>query len=236
MKQSLKLGLMVLLVALLAASGIALAQDSTDGSDAETTESTIVEEFGILERDRDGFGEKRGRGGFGPLAEGIGAVADVLGIEESALIEALKDGSSLSEVAAANGVDEATLTQELTALATDALDQAVADELITQERADAMLEGLDDRIADGLDRSFDRLGRGGHGHHHHPVARGFVGDEVSEILGLDKTEIHELIEGGQTLSEIAEAQDVDPETLIDAVTDSFRDRFSDKVYGLDTDE
>jgi DNA-binding CsgD family transcriptional regulator len=48
---------------------------------------------------------------------------------------------------------------------------------------------------------------------------------------LDKAEIHELLEDGQSIAEIAEAQGIDPESLISDVTDAFRERFSEKVYG-----
>lgn len=230
MKQSLKLGLMVLLVALLAASGIALAQDSTE--DSVDPGSTVEEETREF-RGRDGKGAIAhigiADGAMERLKGGIEDVAGVLGIDEAELMEALRDGSTLAEIAEANGVDAATLVEAMTAAATEAIDEAVADGLITQDRADAMLENLPGRITDQLDRSFS--GRHGRHHHHHPVARGFIGDEVSEILGLDKAEIHELLEDGQSIAEIAEAQGVDPESLISDVTDAFRERFSEKVYG-----
>lgn len=244
MKQSVKLGLMVLVVALLAASGIAIAQSNGEDTDPNpaietpTTESPAEESQtsdadenapGFVERFKFGARAER-HAGFGIVFGGVDGVADILGLERDTLFASLRDGSTLVEIAADQGVDEATLLSELTTLASDSVNQAVADGLIDQERADEILTRLDDHLAELVNRSFDDFKR----HRgHHWVGRGFIGDEVSEILDLSKQEIHELLKSGLTLSEVAEQQGVDPETLIDGVSDEFRQRFSDRVYGLE---
>ncbi len=244
MKQSVKLGLMVLVVALLAASGIAIAQSNGEDADPDppietpTTEAPAAESESADVHDHAGlvqgfeFGSRAERhAGFGIAFNGLDGVAQILGLERDALFSALRDGSTLVEIAAEQGVDEATLLSELTALAHDSVDQAVTDGLIDQERAEDLLARIDDHLVELVNRSFDDFGR--HRGHHHRVARGFIGDEVSEILGLSKLEIHDLLEGGLTLAEVAEQQGVDPETLIDGVSDEFRQRFSERVYGLE---
>ncbi len=244
MKQSVKLGLILVIVALLAASGIAIAQ--TDGEDADPTPATETQSSetpsAVAEssdgdgaagfQEFDGFrGElaRHGHPGFAGLIRGIDGVAEVLGMDRAELFAALADGSTLVEVASDQGVDEATLISELEVLASDAVSQALSDGLIDQARADEILAGLDERLSEMVNRAFE----GKRHHRHHPVARGFIGDEVSEILGLTKAEIHEKIEAGQTMAEIATEQGVEPEDLIDGVTEEFRNRFSDRVYGAD---
>ncbi len=233
MKQSLKLGLIVVVIALLAASGLALAQNS--GTDVnpdpadDTTVTIPLEERGETEHRRDLSRVRL----FGKIIGGFEGVVDILGVDEGELKEALVSGSSLSEVAAANGIDEATLIAELTELAAATLQDAVADGQLEQAQADEMVDRFVTALPELVNHSFEaRFGK--HGRHHH-AARGFIGDEVSEILGLEKREIHELLEGGQTLADIATDQGVDPESLIDDVTASFRDKFSDRVYGIDSE-
>ena len=69
-----------------------------------------------------GHGKHGGHGG--PLA--LDTVATVIGIEADALRDALRDGQTLAEVAAANGVEAETLIDALVAEANERIDAAVA--------------------------------------------------------------------------------------------------------------
>ena len=182
MKQSLKLGLMVLVVALLAASGLALAQDT------EPDDVAPIEELSE-DRHRFGRGHKLGLS----VLEGV---VEILDITEDELKNALGDGSTLAEVAEANGLSSDDLIAELIVLAQTTLDEAVADGAITQEQADSMLARITEMLPEAIEKSFDDWGHR-HGHRHR-VGKSFVGDEVSEILDLDKREIHDLLESGST--------------------------------------
>ena len=64
-----------------------------------------------------GIGHRHRGGGFG--GERLTTVAEVLGIEESALIDALRDGQTIAEVAAAQGVDVQDVIDALVADATE---------------------------------------------------------------------------------------------------------------------
>ena len=113
----------------------------------------------------DGCGLLRGRGGaIGRAALGIGAnamtaAADALDMTLAELRTALRAGSTLKEVAAAEGVPYTTVTQAVTKAVKADVDAAVAAGTITQARADQILARLADRLAEG------RIGGGmGRGH------------------------------------------------------------------------
>ncbi|MEX0865503.1 MAG: hypothetical protein WD269_11645 [Acidimicrobiia bacterium] len=72
--------------------------------------------------------------------------ADIIGIEPGDLREALADGSTLAEVAGANGVEPETLVEGLVAALEEKLDQLVENGEITEEKAAQILENAPDRI------------------------------------------------------------------------------------------
>lgn len=87
-----------------------------------------------------GFGHRRGGGGH------LETVADLLEMDLADLVEALRDGQSIADLA---GIEEtATVIDALVAEATGRLNTAVADESITQDEADEKLAEVTQRITD----------------------------------------------------------------------------------------
>lgn len=70
------------------------------------------------------------------------AVADLLGISESALEEAMGEGQSMFSLAAERGVDLDELREVMADARAEMLDSAVADGVISAERAEWMGEGM----------------------------------------------------------------------------------------------
>jgi 3-hydroxyacyl-CoA dehydrogenase len=178
MKQTIKIGITVLVVAALAMSGIALAQ-STDDTDADADQvargvEVIMEKLGPLVEDgtiteaqaeavaetlaesRPGNRPHRGPG------KGLAEAAEFLGLEVEDLAQQLRDGATLAEIAG----DQ---TDELIALMVDAVEEklaeAVANERLTQEEADEKLAEAEERITtfvnEGLPERPEGEGRGG---------------------------------------------------------------------------
>jgi hypothetical protein len=87
-----------------------------------------------------------GRGGFCGAA-GLQAAADALGITTDELQTQLRAGESLSDQAETAGVDVADVLAAVDAACVqaqrDAIEQAVTDGTLTREKADWLLEGLD---------------------------------------------------------------------------------------------
>jgi hypothetical protein len=103
-------------------------------------------------------------GGHGPKANLGGPLlsvaADALGMDAGALVQALRNGDSLKDVATAQGKDYATVTKAIHDAAKTRLDAAVADGF-DQAKADEILSKLDAALASG---EFPQLHPGrGHG-------------------------------------------------------------------------
>ena len=74
------------------------------------------------------------------------AAAEYLRVTEAELRTALQDGRSLADVAETEGKSVDGLKEALVAEARTRLDQAVSDEKLTREQADAILEQMQERI------------------------------------------------------------------------------------------
>lgn len=115
-------------------------------------EGVINQEQADIIRER--FEEYRaefGRGhrhhhGFGLRGEAGAIVSDLLGLTEAEIAEAFQNGTSLADLAAQQGVEVQTLVDALVAEAEANLAEKVADGTVTQERADSVLENLEQRI------------------------------------------------------------------------------------------
>lgn len=107
--------------------------------------------------------ERGGRGhGRGGVLTGDAGLAEILGLEQSELREALVGGQTLADVAAAQGVD----TQDLIDAIVDAAEARVTTGLeeghIEQERADEILANAEEKATDMVNGEFEFQGRRGH--------------------------------------------------------------------------
>lgn len=89
-------------------------------------------------------------GGHHPLLRVVGNVidsaAEVLGLDSSDVKDQLQNGSSLADIAAAQGVDVDTFKAELQDNLQAKIDAAVADGTITEEMGQRLSDGLADHI------------------------------------------------------------------------------------------
>jgi hypothetical protein len=94
--------------------------------------------FGFHDRGPDGPGEHH----FFFFGDELSSAAEYLGLTEAELREQLADGKSLADIAEARGKSVDGLEEAILADAKSALDDAVADERLTQEQADSIYERL----------------------------------------------------------------------------------------------
>jgi uncharacterized protein YidB (DUF937 family) len=120
---------------------VAAATDRLEAAIAELPDriTELVEREGLPDRGP-------GRPGHGHFGAGLDAAAEAIGIESEELRSALRDGSTIAEVAEANGVDVQTVIDALVADAETALDEAVANGRLTEDRAAEIKANLPDRI------------------------------------------------------------------------------------------
>lgn len=116
-----------------------------------------------------GYAERDCRGeGEGPRHRehrGIEAAAEAMGITEDELHQALRDGATIAQVAALQGVDVQVVIDAMVAEARAHLDEGVAEGRLTQEEADERLAEITERITDMVNNGRPEGGRGPRGPH-----------------------------------------------------------------------
>jgi hypothetical protein len=83
---------------------------------------------------------------YGPRGAGLDAAAEAIGITSEELRTAVRDGSTIAEVAEANDVDVQTVIDKLVADAETRLDEAVANGRLTEDQAAEIKANLPDRV------------------------------------------------------------------------------------------
>ena len=129
----------------------ALVDDGTltaDQADAVTTH--LVENRPERGNRGDRVGRGHGdRGGRGPGGfDRSGVLTELLGLDSEALRTELRSGSTLAEIAEAQGVEASAVVDALVAQATERMNAAVESERLTADEAAEKLAELETRIAD----------------------------------------------------------------------------------------
>lgn len=177
----------------------------------------------------DGPGRHHGpRGGRPNLA----VVATALGVTEAELKAELRAGQAIAQVADSRGVALQGVIDALVADATEHIDQAVADGDLTAERAEALKAELPDRMTHFVNRA-GGPGRGGPG----GPGRGGPGRVslavAAEALGVSEADLHAALHDGQSMADVAEAQGVAVQTVVDALIADATARIDEKLAAGD---
>ncbi len=107
---------------------------------------------------------------------------------------------------------------------TNTLDGLVSDGTLTQDQADAVGSALDSARPDGPGPWIGH-GRGGPGMFGGPLQL----DAAATALGIEADELLEQLRSGETIAEVAAAQGVDVQTVIDAMVASVKERLDDAI-------
>lgn len=160
---------------------------------------------------------------FGPHAE---EVLSVLGITKDELKDALKADQSLAEIAAAKNVEAQTIIDKLVATEKKELQQRLTDSKITQTQYNERLAALTERVSELVNGKPSAL-RAKKPEHPAPgiglPGRGFGPevdrnlDKLASLLGVTSDELTSSLKKGDTLAEIASAQKVNVQTLIQQI-------------------
>ena len=152
-------------------AALAAAEDAQLDADVKAGRLTQAEADRIKQRRKEsgnvlggpGVGGPHGPGfgrfghfgpGPGPVGNVVETAAKALGLSEEQLIEQLRGGKSLSDVAKAQGKDYKAVKAAVRAAIKTELDAAVKDGRLTQARADRILARLTQRLDDGLKLGF----------------------------------------------------------------------------------
>jgi hypothetical protein len=172
------------------AAGALLGTPSLSGAQDGTEDTSEITTDAAGPR----FGEHRG--------ESLATAAEAIGITEDELRAALQDGQSIAQVAEAEGVDVQVVIDALVADATERLEEAISN--------------LPDRMTEVVNREGfpERRGPGGPGGRHwfHPRL-----DAAADAIGITEDELRAALEDGDTIADVAAANDVDVQAVIDAL-------------------
>jgi hypothetical protein len=108
----------------------------------------------------------------------------------------------------------------------DALAPLVADGTLTQAQADKVIEALQNAMPK---RGEGRGGHGGKGGHGFGFGRGFDLEAAASALGIDIDALKTSLKEGQSIKEIAAAQGVDVQKVIDSLVAELKTKLDEQV-------
>ncbi len=137
------------------------------------------------------------------------AAADVIGISVDELWDALDNGQTIAELAAANGVELQTVIDAMVATEYEFIDQMLADGEIDAEEAEEWRNEVVEYTTEMVNEAFDDL----------YFDEDFVDplDVAAETIGVDIDALWDAVDNGQTIAEVAAEHGVDAQTVIDAM-------------------
>jgi uncharacterized protein YidB (DUF937 family) len=156
--------------------------------------------------------------------EGFADIAETIGITTEDLRAALRDDQTLAEIAEANGADPQEVVDVLVANGTARLQALVDAGRIEQATADERVAGLPERATDLVNGDLERPGR------RHPRAVAGL-RTAADVIGITVQELGTALRDGQTIAQVAEANGVDPQEVIDALVARSTERITKVVNG-----
>lgn len=170
-------------------------------------------------------------------------VADVLDIEVDDLAEQLKNGATIADIAGDKTQD---VIDALIAEHGARIDEAVADEKITEERAEELRSALAEKVEAMVSGEQPlQIIPFGKGHFHGPRGfdffrgpRGFDGfgfgggfglESIADTLGLEVDELMDRLTDGTSLADLAEEQGVEIDDIVDALLADIDEKLADLV-------
>lgn len=139
-----------------------------DGTITQAQADAVIEALQAA-NPKGGPGGPGRQGGRGP---GFAVVAETLGLTEEEVRQAVIDGQTLAELAAANGSSAEELVDALLADIKSHMDEKVAAGDLTQEEADAKYAEAQERTAEFVNNTKPPMGPGGPGGQHGPGGPG----------------------------------------------------------------
>lgn len=155
-------------------------------------------------------------------AERRAALAELLGMTTDELAEALSAGSTLAEVAEAQGVGVQELIDFLVERREERITAAEDAGRITEEEAEEKREGAAEKAEAAVNGEFgEKRGKRGH--------RGAKLATVADALGVTAEELREAVQAGSTIADVAEANGVSVDAVVDALVANAAERVDQAV-------
>lgn len=175
-----------------------------------------------------GHGKHEGFGFFGNNL--VKETAALLGVEQKAITDELKQGKTLAQIAQEKGLTEDDYLQKLVAAENQSIDSALSSGKITQDQADKKKSVLSDRLKKAIESTKPKDGE----HKGGVRGKGQFGpfgkpEAAAQILGITQDELKTELKAGKSLAEIAQAKGISEEDLISKLKDSLTDHLKKYV-------
>lgn len=169
-----------------------------------------------------GQGEFQRHGG-GLAAALIRATVDLTGLTNQQVLDALRAGRSLAQIAAANGSSGDAVVQAVVTKVKERLDRLVAEGRLTQAQADQRLADVKTRATELVNDTTlgQRIGTRMEDRNERAVM-GMLVEAASTVTGLTTSDIVARLRAGESLEQIVRSAGANPTTVIDTATSSFR--------------
>ncbi len=162
-----------------------------------------------------------------------GQMADILtdttGLTPAEIRKQVQDGATLAEVIEGSGASVDAVVSEAVTVITARVNEAVENGTITQERADEILDTLEEDITERLnaERPLERPGRPGRGAAGQ-VMRIMV-ETITNELGIEPRDMVQQVRDGATPAEVIEANGGDVAAMTQTVTTTLTERINQAV-------
>ena len=134
--------------------------------------------------------------------------ATALGLDETAVYDALDEGKSLADLATENGIDPQTVADAIIAAETEWINGLVAAGDITAEEAAEWLAELPEYVTEFVNSSYDDLGEE-YGVNWEAI--------VAEQLGITEDELWQAYAEGKSIADLAAEAGIDTQAIINAL-------------------
>ncbi len=168
-------------------------------------------------------------GGGKARAAVVGTASEELGLSRSDLVDELRAGNSIAQVAESQGVDVSDIVSAIVGKVANGLNRAVENGRMTQEVADSRLGNISEKVAKAMERvpNFEQQRAEGKWRGHGGV-RGLLMVAAGE-LDMTPAELVAELRDGKTIAEVAEAQGVNVDDIVDAMVEKVGDRLDTAV-------
>lgn len=213
-------------------AGVTQTEAATTAPAAESQASYQIGTGNEGFRPADDLRDRLREHGHGAAVTGalIRTTAEVTGLSVEEVMEQLRAGQSLADIAGNNGSSGGAVVEDVLARAEERLDQAVANGRMTREEADAKLAELtaqandiinDETLGERIDQRLEQAGD-------RAVMAAMVKTTADET-GLSVQDIMQRLRDGETLTQIADSAGVNSEQIVNAAVDQFRSNAEDAM-------
>lgn len=147
--------------------------------------------------------------------------AALIGIDVDTLWTEVDSGKSLAEIAQANGVDPQVLIDAVIAYENQMIDEMAAVGLVTDEEAAEWRSETPAFAAELVNETFEEFDEEFYEEHEEcdfdEDEDFYPEDTAAALIGISADEFYEQLDGGQSMADVARANGVDPQIIIDAL-------------------